>query len=188
VDGGRERYRGFPPILGPRPRILILGSLPSRASIEAGMYYGHPRNLFWTLMGELVGAGPDLPYEKRARILEARGIALWDVARLASRKASADASMRDVVPNGIPRLCRERRSLRTIFFNGAKAEELFERFVRPRLDAESLRLPGIRLPSTSPANASIPLDAKRRAWRRILDHLDGDASRTTKAPRRSPRA
>ena len=40
------RLIGFEPVVGTEPRILILGSMPSEASLTAGCYYAHPRNRF----------------------------------------------------------------------------------------------------------------------------------------------
>ena len=57
-------------------RVLVLGSLPSVASLAAQQYYAHPRNAFWKIMGDLAGAAGD--YESRCRALEARKIAVWD--------------------------------------------------------------------------------------------------------------
>ncbi|HSG64170.1 MAG TPA: hypothetical protein VLD39_04190, partial [Gammaproteobacteria bacterium] len=56
---------GFPPVARADARILILGSLPGVRSIEAQQYYAQPQNVFWRLMGELVGAGPELGYAAR---------------------------------------------------------------------------------------------------------------------------
>src|SRR5450759_6032675 len=56
------RVHCFGPIGDTAAIVLILGSMPGKASLAAGEYYAHPRNAFWTIMGELVGAHPDLPY------------------------------------------------------------------------------------------------------------------------------
>ena len=52
-SGGR--LYGFPPAADANARVLILGSMPSEASLKAGAYYAHPRNRFWPVMGELLG-------------------------------------------------------------------------------------------------------------------------------------
>lgn len=36
------RLIGFEPVVGTEPRVLILGSMPSEASLAAGCYYAHP--------------------------------------------------------------------------------------------------------------------------------------------------
>ena len=66
--------RSFAPISAPDARILILGSMPGIASLEAGEYYAHPRNAFWPIMGALFGAGRDLPYAERIARLKAAGV------------------------------------------------------------------------------------------------------------------
>jgi G:T/U-mismatch repair DNA glycosylase len=60
--------------------------LPGAASLAARQYYAQPHNAFWRIMGELFGAGPDVPYAARADRLRASGIALWDVCREAVRR------------------------------------------------------------------------------------------------------
>ena len=81
--------------------VLILGSMPGKASLAAGEYYAHPRNLFWPIMGELVGAHPGLPYEGRLRMLKSSGIALWDVLESCIRNSSLDSHIEEasVIPN-----------------------------------------------------------------------------------------
>src|SRR3989304_1705469 len=66
--------RSFPPIASPNATLLILGSMPGKASLLANQYYAHPRNAFWPIMGELFGADPAMPYARRVRVLEHAGV------------------------------------------------------------------------------------------------------------------
>ncbi|WP_363797351.1 DNA-deoxyinosine glycosylase [Lysobacter firmicutimachus] len=159
--------RSFAPIEPPQARVLILGSMPGVASLTAGRYYAHPQNRFWPIMGRLIGAGPELAYERRIEALCAAGIAVWDVLAQCEREGSLDSAIRDdtAVANDFAGFFVRHPQVRTVLFNGAKAEQSFRRFVLPELAAApELR----RLPSTSPANASQADAAKCSAWREAL--------------------
>ena len=161
------RVRSFPPVANRSSRLLILGSMPGVASLRAGEYYAHPHNAFWRIVGELFGIDPGAPYRERLAGLRSVRIALWDVLGSCVREGSLDADIDEstVVANPIPELLREHPRIRTLCFNGAKAEASFRRHVLPRLARERARLLLHRLPSTSPANASIPYARKLAAWR-----------------------
>ena len=49
---------GFEALAAPNARVLILGTLPGAVSLACGQ----PRNVFWRIMGELVGASLELSY------------------------------------------------------------------------------------------------------------------------------
>jgi hypoxanthine-DNA glycosylase len=157
--------RSFPPVVSAGCRVLILGSMPGEASLRAGQYYAHPRNAFWPIMGRLCGAGPDLAYPQRLERLLAAGIGLWDVLQSCVRAGSLDSAIRDEVANDLPALFAAYPRIDRVFFNGAKAEAAFCRLAGTLLPAERPAM--VRLPSTSPAHASLGLEAKCRAWRVI---------------------
>lgn len=170
-----HRVSSFPPQVGAGCRLLLLGSVPSVRSLALGQSYGHPHNLFWPLMGEMFQAGPELPYAERIRRLHARGIGIWDVLRDCERPGSLDASIvrGSEVANDIAGLLADQPTIRAIGLNGGKAQEAFRRHVVPTLDAARLaRLTVLPLPSTSPANASMPAAAKRERWRVLLTQVD----------------
>jgi len=164
----------FPPQIGTRCRVLVLGTAPSVRSLAMGQSYAHPQNLFWPFMGELFAAGPDLPYAERVARLHAHGIGIWDVYARCERPGSLDSSIVRVseVANDIPQLAATRPELRAIVLNGGQAQRAFRRLVLPRLDPQlRARIHLLDLPSTSPANASIPRARKLQAWRVLRDHV-----------------
>lgn len=159
------RHQSFPPVADRRARVLILGTLPGVASLRAGEYYAHPRNQFWPLMCELVGAAPELPYRKRLVRLRAAGIALWDVVAESEREGSGDAEIRNEQPNDILLLLRRCPKLGSIFFNGQPAARLFRKHLFTAVMAARPELQFVTLPSTSPAHAARSYAAKRAHWR-----------------------
>lgn len=165
---GKARIRSFAPIADRRARVLILGSMPGRASLQAGRYYAHKQNAFWRIVCGLLDVDPRAPYGKKVQAVKAARIAVWDVLRSCARRGSLDAMIEreTEVANDFPAFFRDHREIARVFFNGAKAAASFKRYVLPVLGKRALRY--IRLPSTSPANASVPYERKRKAWRAIL--------------------
>lgn len=160
---------GFPPLAGPNATRLVLGSMPGVASLRASAYYAHPANAFWRLMGELFGAGPDRPYAERVTILEAAGVAVWDVIATCRRQGSLDSEIEpeSLVVNDFAGFFAAHPRIRRVYFNGGTAEQCFRRHVARRVDVAGLQL--VRLPSTSPANASIGYQRKLLAWRALAE-------------------
>ena len=160
--------QSFPPVANPDARVLVLGSVPGERSLRAGEYYAHERNAFWRIMGDLLGAGPVLPYVRRLEILKAAGVALWDVISACERYGSLDSDIvgSSVQPNDFSAFFAVHRSIDRVFFNGSAAEASFLRHVLPDLPDNKLRL--ARLPSTSPAHAARSYGEKLAAWSLIV--------------------
>lgn len=161
--------RSFPPVSGPRPVALILGSMPGAASLAAGEYYAHPRNSFWKIVLAALGGGEVLSYPARLRLLRRSGFALWDVLGSCVRPGSSDSAIerRSMKPNDIAGFLARRRGVRFVLLNGGKAAECYRRFVLPALPP-GRRPKEKRLPSTSPAHASLAYARKLAAWKRAL--------------------
>jgi len=159
----------FAPIADAACEVLVLGSMPGKASLRAGQYYAHPQNAFWKILGELLEIEQDAAYQTRLDFLLRSRIALWDVLKTCTRASSLDADIVDSssTANDFGTFFAEHAKLSTVFFNGAKAESSFRKLVLPRLPP-SLRLELCRLPSTSPANASVPYQQKLEQWGLLL--------------------
>ena len=128
-------YHNIPPVFDKHSEILILGSFPSVKSRETHFFYGHPMNRFWKVIAELTGSSlPESIKEKKKLLLETR-IAIWDVIASCSITGSSDSSIRDVEVNDIPSLLKKSH-ISTIYGNGAKACELYDRYVREQTGKE----------------------------------------------------
>jgi hypoxanthine-DNA glycosylase len=121
-------------------------------------------------MGSLYGAGPDLGYTERSQRLIARGVAVWDVCASACRPGSLDASIlaASVLPNDFGAFFARHPHIAKIAFNGATAASLYLRRVQGTLAEPARHIASVRLPSTSPAHASLSFEAKLAVWRRDL--------------------
>jgi hypoxanthine-DNA glycosylase len=162
------RLQGFPPVARVNAHTLILGSMPGVASLAAGEYYAHPRNAFWPVTGKLLDFDPDEPYAARIGKLIGAGYALWDVLGACRRSGSLDAAIdpESLEINPFAVFLAAHPHIDRVFFNGATAETLFRRHVMPTLQGRTLNYR--RLPSTSPAHASLSIEQKALAWREIL--------------------
>ena len=160
--------RCFAPIADADSRVLILGSMPSDASLAKGEYYGHPRNAFWPLISTLLGEPYQHEYDDRKLMLQRYGIALWDVVSECERLGSKDTAIRSAVINDFMTFFTAHPAVKQVFFNGSKAYELYKQHV----GFSEGRVHYHRLGSTSPAHA-VSFDKRLSDWQRILDHIKG---------------
>jgi len=161
----------FPPIAGRDAHTLILGSLPGQRSLHMQQYYAHPYNAFWKLIAAIFEAEGTLSYSRRVQVLKKHHIALWDVLEAAERPGSLDSSIvhASAQANDFAKFFRAHPRIRRVFFNGRKAEEMYRRFVLPKLGEEFAYIRYESLPSTSPAHAGMTFAKKLDRWRRIKE-------------------
>ena len=135
--------------------------MPGKASLQAGQYYAHGRNTFWKLMAAILGFDASLPYDGRLSAVVAAQIAVWDVLKLCTRETSLDSDIGDPVPNEFADFFKLHPQIDRVCFNGAEAENRYNTHVRGVVVAS---VEYRRLPSTSPANASVSYTEKLAAW------------------------
>ena len=157
----------FAPVSNADARVLILGSMPGKKSLKENQYYAHPANVFWRIMGELVGAYPSLSYEEKLYVLKSFGIALWDVLTSCERKTSLDSHIRNESANDFVSFFARHPHITQVFFNGSKAEQCFKKLVQGTQVLPLLEFH--RLPSTSPAHAGMRYEDKLQAWRAVIN-------------------
>lgn len=134
------------PIFTPSSKILILGTMPSPKSRENKIYYGHPKNRFWTVLSSILKENlPNTNLEK-IELLKKYNIALWDVLHSCDIEGASDNSIKNPVPNDIKSIV-DKSEIKHIFTTGKKALELYN-----KLCLENVGIEAISLPSTSPAN------------------------------------
>lgn len=165
------KVSSFPPVIGSEPTVIILGSMPGIASLQAVQYYAHPRNAFWPIMAELFGIDHQVDYEARIEQVRALPVILWDTLASCFRPGSLDShiSGESVEVNDIASLLEQYPGIRLIAFNGATSEKYFRQLVLPQLQLDTVPQL-LRLPSTSPANAGLNLAGKIDYWRVLLDY------------------
>lgn len=162
-----QRLTGLPPVVAANARVLVLGSFPSAASLASQQYYAHPQNRFWLFMGRIFGASHAnedwrmLSYERRLQQARAAGVAIWDIYGACERDGSLDAAIRNPEYNNFSALLKQAPGVKRVCFNGATAARAVRHLA-------SFGLETVALPSSSPANASQPMDLKLARWREAL--------------------
>ncbi len=151
----------IPPVYDARSRILILGTMPSPKSREAGFYYGHPQNRFWKALAAALGTPVPAPDERREYLLCHR-IAMWDVLSRCDIIGASDSSIKNPKANdfsGIFALA----GIKKVFCTGITAARLYRRLTGGAC---------VCLPSPSAANCRAGLDELKEAYRAILPYLE----------------
>jgi len=167
--------RSFAPLIGQGAHTLVLGTMPGQKSLQAQQYYAHPRNALWPILCAIATRSlpsydvhHQLSYEERCTLILDTGFALWDVLDSCVRPGSLDSRIeRDTEqPNAIAALLAKHVSIELIVCNGQTSRALFKRHIEHTLGPTAPSI--IQLPSTSPAMATLNLQAKHDKWRSAI--------------------
>ena len=167
---------GLPALVSPQTKVLVLGSFPGVASLRSQQYYGHPQNHFWKILAAL---WPDHPlpdreqYDARCHWLLARKLGLWDVYAACEREGSLDTNIRNARVNDFAALQKQLPELAAIAHNGGESFRHAKAVCASLGLRDDARMASLRLPSTSPANATWRFERKVEAWREVFErYLD----------------
>lgn len=155
----------FLPVFNGNSKLLILGTMPSVVSREQNFYYSHPTNRFYKVLASLFGVEEPNTIEQKKQMLLHHGVAVFDVLKSCEIHASSDSTIKKPVANDLS-VILEQAAIKTIFANGKKACQLYQKYCE-----EDTKMPCICLPSTSAANAQFGLHQLILAWTVILDSL-----------------
>jgi TDG/mug DNA glycosylase family protein len=149
--------------------VLILGSMPGKLSLAQQQYYAHPRNAFWKIIAQLFGFNADISYAEKLLALQHYKLALWDVIQSCERQGSLDSNIDNatITSNDFASFFRQHPQITHVFFNGSKAYQEYHKRVMPLLPEPWHSIACTRLPSTSPAMASLTIEQKLIAWAQI---------------------
>ena len=155
----------IPPLYDADSRVLILGSFPSVKSRETAFFYGHPQNRFWRVLAHMLGCEVPVCISEKSAMLYAHHIALWDVIASCDISGSSDSSIQNAVPNDLSPILNTAK-IQAVFCNGTTSFRLYERYLLPVTGMQA-----VRLPSTSPANASFSLERLTEQWQAVAAYL-----------------
>lgn len=151
------------PIYNEKSNILILGTFPSVKSRENKFFYSHPQNRFWKIIAYITNTSPvPSTIDEKKNMLLNNKIALFDVIKSCDITGSSDTSIKNVEPWDLS-IILDSCNIKKIYANGNKAYELYMKYCY-----NNLKCSIIKLPSTSPANASFNFERLLSEWSQIL--------------------
>ena len=158
-------FHEIEPIFNRDSKILILGSFPSVKSREGHFFYNHPQNRFWKVLAKIFNCEVPQTIEEKKQFLLNNQIAVWDVIASCEIEGSSDSSIRNVIPNDLERILST-ANIKQIYTNGGTASKLYRKYCYAQTQLED-----VKLPSTSPANASYSLEKLMVEWAAVARDL-----------------
>lgn len=119
----------LPAIVNEQTKVLIIGSMPGKQSLEKQQYYGNPRNHFWGIMSGITGEKIPENYNERLALLQKWHIGLWDSVASCERQGSLDAAIKEEQPNDFITLFQQFPQIECVLFNGGKAFTVFKKHI-----------------------------------------------------------
>jgi TDG/mug DNA glycosylase family protein len=161
-------------VLAPGLRIVFVGINPGRVSAAAAAHFANPRNDVWRLLhAARLTSRRHEPHEQFALLEEGIGVTN---AAYRTTPGSGDLRRADFAGSA-ERLERIARDLKPAWLAFVGKEAYRGAFgARPELGVQERMLADTRLfvlPSTSPANAAVPWDVRRRWFEELAGRASG---------------
>ena len=160
----RKMPQSFNPVIFPETKFLIIGTMPSEASLKAQEYYAFKQNAFWKIVADIADCPQTDNYEQKLNMLQKIKAGLWDNLQYCEREGSLDSNIRNEFPNDFTSLLQNNPQIKKLLFNGQKSLAFFKKYHSDLLKKYYFAV----LPSTSPANASINYQNKLASWKSAL--------------------
>ncbi len=154
----------FAPLIDENTKILVIGTMPSEASLAAQEYYAFKHNAFWKIISD-ISEQKFCTYSDKISAIKKLKIGLWDNLQFCSRQGSLDSNIKDEVPNDFETLLTDYSNIKRLIFNGQKSFAYFKKYHKQLLQQYDYAV----MPSTSPANAGTPYRDKLKIWRKALE-------------------
>lgn len=146
-------------------KILVIGTMPGKESLEKKQYYANERNTFWKLISIVFNDNHSfLSYSDKLNCLKKYHVGLWDNLHYCERKGSLDSNIKNEFPNDFETLLKKYPKIEYLLFNGNSSHNFFKKY-HPNLLEEYKYFV---LPSTSPANATMVFEDKLKIWKTSL--------------------
>ena len=163
-----------PDVLGPNLRVVFVGINPGRVSAEAHAHFANPRNDFWRLLHAAGFTSRRYEPGEQFALLE-EGVGVTNAAPRTT-PGSGDLRRADFAGSAerLDQIARELRPGWLAFVGKEAYRGTFNE--RPEFGLQERMLGETRLfvlPSTSPANAAVPWDARRRWFQELAGRTSG---------------
>lgn len=174
-----QRIFGFEPIIFDDSKVLILGTLPGKKSLEEKMYYADKGNYFWKFLAFYMNSPFPNNSASKIQLLKKSKIAVWDVYesgirinKKTKKKTSNDSDITKIIPNDIAYFLSEHPKIERV---GAAGKEAYNYLKSINLECEV-----VRLPSTSGSNGGQwgnknikeSIDITRKGWQEWVHFIE----------------
>ncbi len=158
-----EKLYCFAPVINKDTKVLVIGTMPGTASLQAVEYYAFERNAFWPIIFKISGKTAET-YSEKIKLLQKLQIGLWDNLKVCEREGSLDSDIKQAEPNDFENLLTQYPTIERLIFNGQKSFAYFKKYHQSLLEQYDYAV----LPSTSPANAKLSFEKKYQVWQQNL--------------------